>query len=443
MTPVAAAMLCGFQPPTDPPLHQPAKMAPATGERVVNPVWPGPYAAESAHFTLWWGDDRDVPQFVVDGLLDDLEDSWAAQVDELGWAPPVGTDAFKVNAYIGNSYPEGPTIDFTGGYVTLDDDGVPYVVFAISAVDSIGWNPGPVHRLVQHEFNHLVQLGEPDLYSTRRGQFYFEATANWVSAEVTGDVEEYADWGGYLLQPHFSVHAFGNLFDDEDRRSGRQYLTALYVQYLADRYGPELIRRSWDEAPGASDPLDWIDAAIDDDLEDVFVDFAVGHATGDHPLASTYAQGASAAAQRGAPIESILAWIPPEGGEGRAMGRQRPEGTSWSRVVFPADQDAVVTFTFQPDDEGTRGTPARFRSVAVVERAGTFERVPFDEEVVLDVRTGDMVHFVHVAVPVGYQDEERFGFDYTLDVAPERAGCGCASGSSWFAPSISFLRRRP
>lgn len=442
MTPIATAFLCGFHPV--PASHQPVyqastqRMALPGEELEVRDVEGLPNRLDTEHFVLWWGDEfPDFPDLPV-ALAADLEASWDAQVDEMGWTRPVGSGTYKVNAYIGSSGNDGPEIDFAGGYVTLDEEGIPFVVISDDILYQYYRDPDSSLLLVQHEFNHLVQLGEPNLYETFRGQFYFEATANWMSAEVTGNLREYADWGGYLLQPMFSVHAFGDLFDDDDRRSGRQYLAALYVQFLADRYGADLIRQSWDEAPNAQDPLVWLDGAVDEDLRDVFVEFAVSHATGDHELAGTYASGAI---QSGEAVQSVLEWLPEEGGAGEAVGRDRPEGSAWSRVVYASPAAATITYTFE-GKEGTEGASPGFVNVAVVERDGGFQRTPFTDSVTLEVLENDLVHFVMVSVPEDYEDEERFGFSYTLEVEPDKKGCGCSTRSSASPSLMSWFARR-
>ncbi|MCA9570311.1 MAG: hypothetical protein KC656_20850, partial [Myxococcales bacterium] len=433
---LGAAMLCGFHPP-DPgrsaePLWRMGTPLENLEER--DPIGT-PNSLASEHFVVRWGDDGELPEGFDQLLLDDLEASWAYQIDTAGWERPVGTDVYKMNVYVGNTFEGGRTISFSGGYTWLQD-GVPEIVLSPDSLQTYRGSGRARIRLVSHEFNHALQIGRPGLYEDQDAAFYYEATANWMAAQQTEDVEEFAEWGAFLLHPRFAIDTFED-FSAQSPRAGRQYQAAMFVQHVSDHYGVDLVRQSWDEATGSVLPLDWIDQATEEPFRDIFVDFAVTHATGDHIHASAYASGASQGAFFGG-AEAITAWIPEEGGAGTPGGTEIPERYAWNHLVYDALEGGTLRFGFVAAERGSQGTPSDFETVAVIERAGEYEQVPFQGEVELEVQGGDFVHFVVVSVPPTADYRERFGYSWSLGVEPV-AGCGCTTSGNPFTRAFRWL----
>lgn len=432
MEPLATtAFLCGFHPPAmvvRPPADILPLMAPLPGEPLLERDSELPHSYATEHFVVRWGDDQDfAPGFELQ-IGDDLEFAWEHQVDLRGWDRPPQTDVFKLDVFIGNTHVGGPTIDFDGAYVSLEPIGnYPYMVVGPSVVDAYEGNPDSSSSVLYHEFNHTLQLGE-GLYDGPRGAFWYEATANWAAVDTSGDDRQVRIWGSFLLHPEFAVYSFQSIYEDsQPERAFRQYAAAMFVRHISDTYGPDLIRRSWDETDTDAQPLVWLDEQIEQGIRAEYHDFAVAHAVGDTPYAREYARGAEDSAYS-VGQNSITAWLPDEGGTAQPPPRSRPEAFGWNRLVWSAPTDASVVFRYTAE-AGTDGSTPSFESTAVVEHEGAFSYHPFDSEVAVDVQAGDFLSIVLTSVPASHRDREQFPYTYTFEVAElaEPKGCGCVT----------------
>ena len=438
----ATSFLCGFQPPglvLRPPVDQvQPQMAPLPGEPLLERTSQLPYSYATEHFVVRWGDDQDFRDGFEVTIGEDLETAWAHQVDDRGWERPPGSDVYKVDAFLGNTHPGGPTIDFDGAYVTLDTlQTYPYIVIAPSVVENYDYDPDGSASVLFHEFNHTLQLGA-GLYEGARGAFWYEATANWMAVDTSGRDRDVSEWGSFLLHPEFAVYSFQSIDDDSNpARAFRQYSAAMFVRHISDTYGPELIRRSWDETDTDAQPLVWLDTEIPQGIRAEYHDFAVSHAVGDNPYARFYGRGADNAAYS-AGQNSITAWLPDEGGSAAPPPASRPEAFGWNRLAWSVPYDTSVVFRYRPED-GTEGSAASFSSTAIVERQGGFDYHPFDTEVALDLQAGDFLSIVLTSAPESHRDREKFPYTYDFEVAEPQGSKGCGCESAPVAPGWQRL----
>lgn len=407
-----------------------------------------PYSFSSEHFVIRWGDGQSFIDGFEERVAEDLEFAWRHQVDERGWGLPLEADVYKIDVYMGNTDPNVPSINFDGAYVTLDEAQThPYIVVSPSIIEAYASDDYDPIQILSHEFNHTLQVGE-GTYDGYRGQFWFEATANWAAADTMGGTTEVETWGPFLLHPEYALYSFQFIGDTSDpRRSQRQYNAAMFVRFLSDRHGVDLIRQSWDDADPQQDPFEWLDAALDDGFREEFVEFAVSHGVGDTPYARLYAEYADRFGNfQGR--EAVTLWLPPEGGAQSIDVDLYPEGYAWNRLVWSALEDSTLTFSFDADDEGDRDSLAEFVQVAVVEFEGEFTRYPIDDTLTLDVPAGAFVNFMLISVADDHRPREQFTYDYTIEVTRtevDSGGCGCATSgpsASWGLLLLPALLRR-
>lgn len=435
---LGTGLLCGFDPTLRPVVPLPPPMSydvPAEGPLLTHDSsWP--HLHETEHFAIRWGDEGAAPAEAIEGIGRDLELAWDHQVEALGWVRPRGTDTHRVDVFFGNTHTAGPGIDFDGAYVTVGLDMLPYIVVSPAVVDAYGGRGEASSTAVMyHEFNHTLQLGD-ELYDGDRGAFWFEASANWASASTGGEDVEVSSWGPFLLHPELAVYTFASIDDfSEPERYQRQYQAAMFVRYLSDHFGDDLIRRSWDEVEsGIASPIPWLDEQLDDGVRAIYADFAATHAVGDHPYARAYSEGARQQAYFSANV-GVTKHLDIEGGAGSIEDALLPEAFGWNRLAWTALEQGTVTFRHDPASEGSAGSTPGWLNTAVVERRGAFSYTPFDREVTLDVEAGDFVSFVLTSVPERHVDRETFGYSYDLAVEaePTKGGCACAASpdTSW------------
>jgi hypothetical protein len=120
------------------------------------------------------------------------------------------------------------------GYLVLDND--------YSAFEFPGTKPlADLQVTFAHEYNHILQFG----YDAYQDPWFAEATATWMEDQVYNGIDDYLRY----------VRRWLKLYETPlTTNSIKEYGTAVWNQWLARRYGPEIIRKAWagaiDAKPG-------------------------------------------------------------------------------------------------------------------------------------------------------------------------------------------------
>ena len=122
------------------------------------------------------------------------------------------------------------------GYLVLDND---YSAFEFPATKPLA----DLQVTFAHEYNHILQFG----YDAYQDPWFAEATATWMEDQVYNRINDYLRY----------VRRWVKLYETPlTANSIKEYGTAVWNQWLARRYGPEIIRKAWagaiDAMPGAS-----------------------------------------------------------------------------------------------------------------------------------------------------------------------------------------------
>lgn len=219
----------------------------------------------SRHFCVHWVDqgldapdpaDADgdhVPNF-VERVLQVAERVHSVENDRLGWREPrsdgrQGGRKGKTDVYLSQIGGElfGYAAPDRGqatkqhriprrlhGYLVLDND--------YSAFEFPGTKPLSDLRVTfAHEYNHILQFG----YDAYQDPWFAEATAVWMEDQVYNGIDDYLRY----------VRRWVRLWETPLTTSSiKEYGSAVWNQWLARRYGPEIVRKAWagaiDAKPG-------------------------------------------------------------------------------------------------------------------------------------------------------------------------------------------------
>jgi hypothetical protein len=116
------------------------------------------------------------------------------------------------------------------GYLVLDND--------YSAFEFPGTNvTEDLQVTLAHEYNHILQFG----YDAYQDPWFAESTATWMEDEVFNGIDDYLRY----------VRRWVKHWDTPLTTSSiKEYGSAVWNQWLARRYGPEVVRRAWERAIG-------------------------------------------------------------------------------------------------------------------------------------------------------------------------------------------------
>ena len=189
-------------------------------------------------------DDNSVPDY-IDEVIRTLDQTWALQVDSLGFKPPptdggLGggpeydvyiVDLGRGGAY-GYTYPEmgGKT---THSYLELDNDYTDLIYSQTRGFDAL-------HVTVAHEFSHGTQFG---YYQRNDSVWWQEATSTWMEEVAYPEVDDYLQYvPSFLRSPEKSLDS-GNRFSSDFHIYG----ASIFAHFLDQRYGRFMIRAIWEE----------------------------------------------------------------------------------------------------------------------------------------------------------------------------------------------------
>lgn len=116
------------------------------------------------------------------------------------------------------------------GYLVLDND--------YSAFEFPGTNGAEDLRVtLAHEYNHILQFG----YDAYQDPWFAESSATWMEDAVFNGIDDYLRY----------VRRWVKRWDTPLTTSSiKEYGSAVWNQWLARRYGPEVVRRAWERAIG-------------------------------------------------------------------------------------------------------------------------------------------------------------------------------------------------
>lgn len=418
----------------------------------------GPFPAEnvrtSENFVVKWGPDATYAAATVDRMLVGFEDAWREQVVRMGHPAPGGMETYRLNVYIGNSGGSAPEIpDFAGGYATIDTEGYPFIVMSPGLMEYFAipeYAPYGDGTSV-HEFFHTVQFGT-NAYAVDDSYWYWEATAEWASAETYPEFPEGTGYfiGAFAMYPHVSLPSYdypdqGTII--ELHHYGAQIFPLFVTEKVA---GWEVIRDSWTTAGPNDDPiavLDGLLAPLGEDVQDVYARFAAHMATWDFAAGATYAASYRGYAnQEPAEDHRIAVELHRDGTGGlvEAPEETRPEALGFNLLRMLEPPRKTWTLRVEGDAQGSRGTPSAFRAIAVLQYPGAVDYVPLASDEDGRVLTGEVattgeetaLYLVVTAQPATRDGRESFGYRYEVSAGGDGspASCGCSLEGTGDAP---------
>ncbi|MBK5218312.1 MAG: hypothetical protein JJE35_00785 [Thermoleophilia bacterium] len=192
--------------------------------------------------------DKDgVPDY-VEKVLEVAEHAHEIENEKLGWREPQsdgrqGGGVGKTDVYLsqiggdlfGYAAPDRGQVTKEHrlprrlhGYLVLDND--------YSAFEFPGTKPiQDLQVTIAHEYNHILQFG----YDAFQDPWFAEATAVWMEDQVYNGIDDYLRYVGRW------VHRFDTPLTTS---SIKEYGSAVWNQWLARRYGPQIIRKAWARA---------------------------------------------------------------------------------------------------------------------------------------------------------------------------------------------------
>ena len=213
----------------------------------------------SRHFCVHWvAEGLDAPELsdsdgdgtpdYVERVLMVAEEAHAVENGKLGWREPKsdgprGGGIGKTDVYLaqiggrlfGYAAPDSGQASRSHrlprrlyGYLVLDND---YSAFEFPGTTQIH----DLRVTIAHEYNHILQFG----YDAFQDPWFAEASATWMEDQVYNGIDDYLRY----------VRRWARRADTPLTTSSiKMYGSAVWNQWLARRYGPEIIRRAWGRA---------------------------------------------------------------------------------------------------------------------------------------------------------------------------------------------------
>ena len=298
LAPALASPLCGTADALSvlagvAPAHDPRVLAPPPGLRMgIAPATPGPPDTKptygtpyddhqtSENFLVTWTDTSVDPAVAAQTLID-LEDAWAALVEDQAWPLPVSGDTYKLWVLL------DPSLSGTGltTEYTTDDfpEGYPVIFLNPSwASDTRFWR-----TLVAHEFAHALQYRLRDYTGETWEPWYWEASAQWQAELADPDND------GHLYTAAWYADRPGDRFDS--MTDSHQYGMFVFNAWLEEHQtGADGLRQVWllsDDRPGT--PWDAILAeSTDEDPASLWAGFTGSYGNSGLAQSADYAPAA-------------------------------------------------------------------------------------------------------------------------------------------------------
>ena len=205
------------------------------------------------HFTLEGRNGVDAADLSGNGIPDYidvvaavLDSTWDLQVGQLGYRPPPadrglgGGDEYDVyivqlgdKRVYGYAYPEDNSGFSTYSYMELDNDYADPAYAATQGLDAL-------RVAIAHEFFHAIHFA---YYKGNDSSWWREASSTWMEEVAYPEIDDYLQYVPYFLgKPARSLDGGGSFTADY-----HIYGAAIFVHFLDQRYGRELVRIIWEE----------------------------------------------------------------------------------------------------------------------------------------------------------------------------------------------------
>ena len=422
-----------------------------------------PNVVLSDNFALRWGDDLFIGESQSQMLIDELENVWKFQINEMNFPAPYGTDSHLFNIYLGDSGSGAPSAYGNSGYYSVDNDGWPMIVLNQMILDS----SADQHGVLPHEFFHAVQHACETYDYLGDGAWYWEATAMWIESQIYPNLAEYAVFlFGFAFRPHFSM-SFFDYPDTGSLQEFYQYGAFVFPKFLTDFWlEPSVVRDSWVE--GGSSPLAYLADIFEQDgisFGAVMGEFAARNAFWDYPDQDWYLYYLDYYADAYRTDDLRVAAEVYAGGASDWKEPPRetlPERYGYNHIRLTSPTVPELVFSFEGDGFGSANSPSSWSVTVVQARADSYTYHPMTladnagNLVVSDLTAADTL--ILSVLPWTDQEKERETFAYRYKITPpkeppeesivkEQQDCGCATASKshkWLLVVTAFglLRRR-
>ena len=422
--------------PTEYPLHKSA-------DKDSRNAYAGePNRIETSNFVIWYGTPDGFSEQNVESLSIEMEYIWTTLIHDMDYPAPEGTDAWKFNVYIGDTGSGVPSAEGAAGYFWYDPENYPMIVLSkdiVSWTDSAKLTGG-------HEFYHAVQAAIDTYRFNDSALWWHEATSNWILEEL------YRDEGGYsntlysvALRPEISLNHWGD-YATEGIEADHHYGASIFGTFLSEfRGGPELIKRSFMEAPINSDPLDVFETLLQEEgesLVDAHLEYVLRNTTWDYEFETDYEMSVAdyngdGESHRSSGTISGLSeeWHGPGNWKPHTFG-----SNSWALENLPSE--------FRVEFEGESGISWR---VGIAQQDGTEHRrwiMPsgVDSWELTDFEGGEEAWLVIAAVDDNNDDGDTHTYQFKITDPAEEAKGGCMTAGpqtiSWLGLMLVSLGLR-
>ena len=407
------------------PLMEPIEYSPnKSAEKNVRNAYTGePNSLETDNFVIWYGTPDGFSERDIESLSVEMEYIWTTIIDDMMYPVPENSDVWKFIIYIGDTGSGVPSAEGAAGYFWYDTENYPMMVLS---KDIISWTDSA--KLTGcHEFYHAVQAAINTYRFNDSALWWHEATANWILEEV------YRDEGGYsntlysvALRPEISLNHWGN-YATEGIEADHHYGASIFATFLSEfRGGPDLIQRSFIEAPINSDPLDEFNDLLqeyDYSLVDAHLEYALRNTTWDYEFESDYEMSVADYDGDGESHKSS-GTISELSNEWHGPGTWKPHtfgSNNWALEGLPNH--------FRVQFEGESGVLWR---VGIAQQDGTSHQrwlLPADKNTweITDFDGGEEAWLVITAVDDNIDDGETHSYQFKITEPIEERKGGCTS----------------
>ncbi|HEU0034642.1 MAG TPA: DUF6055 domain-containing protein [Kofleriaceae bacterium] len=290
----------------------------ANGDKLTRDGFGAGYTTKlTNNFAVKWRDPS-VTDAEAQLVADSLEKAWSKYIVELGHDVCTGCGTYRLNAYIARPA-DSPSIEFSGGYAWIDDEGYPFFVISRDVFE-LPRAAERVQAIAVHEFYHDVQFST-GAFAWGEGEhgWFWEATAEWAAQETLPELPDpFLFVGALAVKSELPLYYYGDALGGDAVSGLHQYGASLFFRYATQTLGdPALVVDAWKHGAPRAEPLATIAAELppDRELPALYGEFAAHAAVWDYPepqrafIVDSIAQYQ----QMYAAVDPIAARVPAEG----------------------------------------------------------------------------------------------------------------------------------